>query len=123
MRRTRPAGFTLLEVLVALAIFIMVAVPLLNLEMASTAQTARVNLARRGHAIATEFLDKWMAESFKGERTEKVEDFEVRARTHDIDDRPGFEQLTVTVTYRGEPAAELSIFREHAEGSTGRAPH
>lgn len=110
MRRA-PSGFTLVEVLVALAIFAIVAIPLLGLELSSTAQVAQVNLARRAHTVATSWMDRWTVEPFQGERTEEQDEFVVRGETDDVDEQPGLMRLRVTVTYEEEVMAELVAYR------------
>ncbi|MBM3461821.1 MAG: type II secretion system protein [Armatimonadetes bacterium] len=112
--RQRRGGFTLLEVIIALAIFAMVAVPLLNLELAATAQTARVNLARRAGQLAASRLDQLLLDEFRGDVTREEDAFSVRTRTEDMELNPGLERVVVTVSYEGEVAAELAAFRVQA---------
>lgn len=67
----RRRGFTLLEVLVALAIFALVAVPLINLELGATVEVSRVTLERQAHYLAVYTLDTVLATQFHGDRTDK----------------------------------------------------
>jgi len=81
-------GFTLLEVLIALAIFAMVAVPLINLELGSTVEVARVTLQRQGHYLAVYSLDNVLAADFHGDRTDKPSkpgDFFVTVRSSPVE--------------------------------------
>jgi len=111
LRRASDRGFTLIEVLVALAIFAIVAIPLLGLELSSTAQVARVNLARRAHTLATSYMDQWMVQRFDGEKKEERDGFVVVGAINDVDERPGLQRLRVVVRFDEEIVADLVSYR------------
>lgn len=105
----------MLEVLVALAIFTLVAVPLLELELSSVAATARVNLLRRAHYAGLAYMDDLLAATptFRGERIEKQGDFEFRSKTEQFMEQYGMERVTVQVYLleQEEKIDELVVYR------------
>lgn len=107
--RRPTAGFTVLEVVVAMAIFALVAVPLLELQLSAASQTARVNLQRRAHYAGVAYMDDLLAAVpvFRGERVEKQGDFEFRARTEQFMEQYGMERVTVAVHSLDEGKEEL----------------
>lgn len=114
-RRGRAAGFTVLEVVVALAIFVMVVVPLLELQLSATAETARVNLQRRAHYAGLAYMDDLLAAvpTFRGERVEKQGVFEFRCKTEEFLEQYGLERVTVTVhaLEQGDRLDEVVVYR------------
>jgi prepilin-type N-terminal cleavage/methylation domain-containing protein len=111
----RPAssrGFTLLEVLVALAIFAVVVIPLVNLELNSTGVVSRVSLERQAHYLAIYTLDTVLGTKFHGEKTEEQGDWKVRVRSSAVEKAQfPIERVTVGVYQNDEAYGEATAYR------------
>jgi prepilin-type N-terminal cleavage/methylation domain-containing protein len=108
MRRTVQAGFSLLEVLIALGIFALVVIPLLNLEISSAAEAGQVSLERRAHFIAMQKLDRLLSMSSSEDTTEKVDGFDVESHATSVETVPGLQRLAVYIYYTDQASSSGS---------------
>lgn len=110
MRRIH--GFTLVEVLVALAIISLVLVALLRMEASSIAMTARTNITFRALTMATKEMDDLEMKKFTGEEEKKIDAFTLRAKTEtkSYEGIP-LEKLTLEVLYDDRKFSELGSYR------------
>lgn len=112
MRRRQGRGFTLIEVLVALAIFALVAVPLINLELGSTSAIARVQSEREAHYLAIYTLDTLLATRFKGERTDTRGPYTVKVRSTSVETaKLPIERLQVAVYANNDEIGLATAYR------------
>lgn len=111
-RRRGNGGFTLLEVLVALAIFAIIAVPLINLELTSTAAVGRVSIEREAHYLAIYTLDTVLSTRFNGERTDIRGPFTVKIRSSSVETaKIPIERVSVAVYANDEEYGDATAYR------------
>lgn len=112
MSRPRQRGFTLLEVLVALAIFAIVAVPLINLELGATAAVSRTGVEREAHYLAIYTLDNVLVTRFNGDRTDTRGPFTVKVRSTSVETaKLPIERVSVAVYADNEEYGEATAYR------------
>lgn len=103
-------GFSLLEVLVGLAIFAIVVVPLINLELSSTAQVGRVTIERQAHYLAVYTLDATLSSNFHGEQTVKSGEFRIEVRSSALEKAQfPIERVTVQVYRNDETNGQATV--------------
>ncbi len=112
MRRRTEHAFTLIEVLVALAILALVLVALLKMEINSISLSARTSISFRAMLIAVRELDELDRRKFNGEYEKDIDDFTVKAKT-ELTSQKGIplEKLSLQVLYGSSDYAELNTFK------------
>lgn len=83
-KRCRKTGFSLLEVLIALAILALVLVALLRLELKSAVLSARTSLVLQALPLAIETSEELAAKNFQGVESKTLDDFTIKAATEDM---------------------------------------
>ena len=108
-------GFTLLEVLVALAILALVLVTLLRMEVSSISLAAKSSLSFRALVRATAEVDELERMQFTGELKKESEPFVIQART-EIKSYQGIplEKMTLQVLYEDRTYSELYLYNAKA---------
>lgn len=112
MRRRKEQAFTLIEVLVALAILAIVLVTLLKMEINSISMAGRTSISFRALMIAVREIDELDRKQFTGEYEKAIDDdFSVKANTV-LTSQKGIplEKLTLKVLYGDIDYAELNTF-------------
>jgi prepilin-type N-terminal cleavage/methylation domain-containing protein len=108
----RRRGFTLIEVLVALAIISLVLVALLRLEVSSISTAATNGIAFRALTVATKELDDCVQNNFSGDMEKNVEPFQVKAHTEQTSQNGiPIEKLNLEVLYADKRYSELTSFK------------
>ncbi|MDQ7823935.1 MAG: type II secretion system protein [Candidatus Eremiobacteraeota bacterium] len=107
----KKKGFTLVEVLVALAIIAIVLVALLRMEVSSIALAARTSLSFRALMLATREMEELSSQTLEGTYEKSYEPFSVSAKT-ELTSQSGFplEVLSLEVFYEEAIYAELKSF-------------
>lgn len=105
-------GFTLIELMVAIAIFAAVFGILVKSEISSARRSAQNGLSLRALPIATEAIEQYGNSTIKGEHTEKREQFTVTVKQEDAKDNIlPIQQTVVKVKYENSENAELQLFK------------
>jgi prepilin-type N-terminal cleavage/methylation domain-containing protein len=90
-------GFSLLEVMVALAILTLVLVALLRLELKSAVLAARTSLTFKALPLAIEESEELAAKNFQGSETKDKENFKISAFTGDMPGELPAQRLRVEI--------------------------
>ncbi len=108
----KPRGFTLVEVLVALAILSLVLVALLRMEVSSISLAATSSITLRALMVGTRELDELERTSFSGDLEEEIEPFFIKARTEQTSQKGlPIEKTSLEVFYADKRYTELILFK------------
>jgi prepilin-type N-terminal cleavage/methylation domain-containing protein len=112
MKRRKDRAFTLIEVLVALAILAIVLVALLRMEINSVSLSARTSISFRALLLAVRETDELELRNFNGEYEKEIDDFTVKART-ELTSQKGipFEKMSLQVLYGSSDYADINTFK------------
>lgn len=107
----RKSGFSLLEVVIALAIALLMLSALISLEIKSTALAARATMGLKTLPVAIEKLEEVSQKQFSGTKSEMVDEFEVQTRAVDFNTAEiPYTRIQVEVFYNGQLYSELSTY-------------
>jgi len=105
-------GFTLIEVLVALAILSLVLVALLRMEVSSISHAAVTSISFRALTVGTRELDELELNKFSGETEREIDPFFVKARTEQTSQKGiPIEKTSLEVFYADKRYTELILFK------------
>jgi len=107
----KQRGFSLLEVLVALAIALMMLTALLSLEMKSTALAARTSMGINTLPIAIEKIEELIEREASGKSEEKVREYKVVTEVKEVLTGVNMVRIKVEVLFNEEPCCDLSIYK------------
>lgn len=104
-------GFSLVEVIVALAITLLVLTALLNLQIRSTKLAAQTSMDIRTLPVAITAVEEVIQTPISGGRSEKnIEEYTVIAEMKDVLTGIDSTRTKVEVYYNDEPYSELSVY-------------
>ncbi|MCL5037181.1 MAG: prepilin-type N-terminal cleavage/methylation domain-containing protein [Chloroflexi bacterium] len=106
----RSRGFSLLEVLIALAIIALVMVALLRLQTLTTSQTYNSNENFRALVVAINEAEDLTKKKFTGETQKEAGGFRIEARTGTVSGELPAERLKITVSSKEGPVMDLNLY-------------
>lgn len=105
-------GFSLLEVIVAIAVAVLMLTALLSLEIRSTTLAAKTNISFESLPLAIEKIETVSKQQdFTGLSREKVGKFDVETRSMDSTGEIPFYRTKVEVFYNGESCSDISLYK------------
>ena len=107
----REKGFSLLEVIIALAIALIMLVALINLEIRSATLAARASIGFDTLPLAIERVEELTKREFSGTSREFMGEYEVQTTAVESTSELPYTRIKVEVLYNGEPYSELSIYK------------
>lgn len=109
----RKAGFTMIEVIVGLAIALVMLTALLSLDIKSTRIAAETTLGIDALPVAIEEIEEWTKQTPTGKETKQVEDYTVVTETVDTATGVDLTRTKVEVFYDDKPCTDLSLYKFH----------
>lgn len=111
LRVMKRNGFTLVEIMVAMAIAVLMLVALLSLETKSTTLAARSSVGFETLPIAIERVEDLAEIDFSGEAREIKGNYEIVTRSGETNAGIPLTRIRVEVLYNGAPYSELSLYK------------
>jgi prepilin-type N-terminal cleavage/methylation domain-containing protein len=110
-RKMKSGGFSLIEVLIALAIALVVLTAAISLEVSSTALAARASMGLDTLPYAIERIEEVSRQEFSGTSQEFKDGYEIRTTQKDAEASMPLTQIEVEVLFNGESYTTLSLYK------------
>lgn len=107
----RRSGFTLIEVIVAMAIAVLMLTILLSLEVKATALAAKTSIGIDTLPIAIDKIEDLTRQNFTGESTEFKGPYQIKISSSEILSGIPLVKVQVEVLLNGESYSTLSLYR------------